>query len=63
MRGRRRGFDDLTICRRGYETWAFKDNASFTFSYIRGGVVGGSPNIFLGFASARHPDGTGSAVP
>ena len=45
----------MTICRRGYETWAFKDNASFTFSYIHGGVVGGSPNIFLGFGECQAP--------
>ena len=49
------GGEGMTICRQGYETWAFNDDKSFTLSYIHGGVVGGSANIFLSYGTCQVP--------
>ena len=49
------GGEGMTLCRRGYETWDFKGDKSFTFSYIHGGVVGGSSNIFVSYGECEKP--------
>ncbi len=51
----RRASEMLTLCRRGFETWGFKGEESFTLSYIHGGVIGGSSNIYVSYGECQKP--------
>ena len=45
----------LTLCRWSFETWGFKGEESFTLSYIHGGVIGGSSNIYVSYGECQRP--------
>ena len=51
----RRATELLTLCRWGFETWVFKGEESFTLSYIHGGVIGGSSNIYVSYGECQKP--------